>query len=437
MKVIREVRNPVRYSLWLMLFLTLCLLFAEHNSPVQTHNMDVDYMVNRQSGTLMRQLAYISIGALGFIGTYYTLILQRVRLRWNRTVTIVLGLLLSWSFLSLLWATAPAIAARRLFVLALMFLGAMGLALSWKRAEILKFMAWSSAIQITLGFVAELLYGYFTPWQSDYRFSGTLPGNREGYVCLVLTLSTLCLAHLNQRGRWFYLVLSGYGLVSLLLTRSRGGLLAFGSALVLYFLITLKIRERFLITLGIGTLALIVIISGVAPTLMSTLNRGGEGSDDFDGRGPLWEELLTYVDRRPLIGYGYENFWTIARIDDISSDQRWAITGAHSGYIESLLEIGWIGATLHMLTLLVCMGAGIRLFKRTGDYAYFLGAALCLIYLVGGLLEGILIIKASEISFYFAVSLCVMTVQTEQGPEDGAISSAENWSHAGRAARLA
>lgn len=407
-------RNPIGYSIPLLLFLTLCLIFAEHQSPVQVRNIDADSIVSGQSGTLMRELAYIALGIVGLIGTYFALVLQRTRLNWNRGVTLFLSLLLGWCFLSVLWAASSAITAKRLFVLSMIFIGAFGVVVSWTRAEVLKFMALSAFIQITLGFGAELSYGYFTPWQSTYRFSGTLPGNRQGYVCLVLILSTLCLIRMKERGRWFYQFLSVYGFVTLLLTRSRGDLLALASALVLYLLLTLKRQQRVLAAIGIGSLALMILISGFGPPLVSFLNRGGEGSEDFDGRAPLWDNLMTYAARRPFLGYGYENFWTIDRIDDISKDQGWAISGAHSAYIESLLEIGWIGASLHALVLLVCMGAAIRLFKRTGDYAYCLSAAFCLIYLVGGLLEGILITKASEISYYFAVLLCLMALQKEQ-----------------------
>ena len=36
------------------------------------------------------------------------------------------------------------------------------------------------------------------------------------------------------------------------------------------------------------------------------------------GRMPIWTELMRYVDRRPLTGYGYESFWTAENIEDLS-----------------------------------------------------------------------------------------------------------------------
>jgi len=109
--------NPVRYSIWLTLFLTVCLLLAEHN-VIWLHGVpDVDAKIAQLNGSLWRQFAYLAIGAVGLVGAYVTVLVQRVSLKWNRLVTTLLGLLLGWCVLSLLWAAAPTITAKRLLVL--------------------------------------------------------------------------------------------------------------------------------------------------------------------------------------------------------------------------------------------------------------------------------------------------------------------------------
>ncbi len=410
-----DKRNPIHYSIPLMLFLTVCLLFAEHQSAVQMHgNIDLDYLVSKQGGRLQRQLAYIAMGIVGLAGTWHVLRVRRPKLRWDLPLTIFLSLLLFWSFLSVVWTDTPETTARRLFVLFLLFLGAFGVALSWTKKQILDFMVYSSAIQITVGVVAELMFGYFTPWSSDYRFAGTLPWNSQGYVCLVLALSGLCRSRLEAKGLGWFPFLAAYGFVFLLLTRSRGGLVAFTIALVLYLMLTLNARQKLATFLAVGTIALMIITSGSGPAWLDFLNRGGEGSENFTGRAPLWDELMTYVHKRPLTGYGYEGFWTIDTIDDISGDQFWAIDNAHSSYVEGLLELGWIGMILHTVALLVGGVEGIKVFRRTNDYTSFLGASFCFVYLAGGVLEALFIVKPSQSSFYFAILLCVMAVQPQE-----------------------
>ncbi len=409
----RAPENPVRYSLPLLLVLTVCLLFAEHQSPVQMHEINLDDVVAKQSGRLTRELAYIALGLMGAVGSVYTIVLQRRRLRWQPAVATALVALLSWSALSLLWTDTPSTTGKRLFVLGLMFLGAFGIALSWKTDQILRFLALSSGLQIGVGVVAEIAHGYFTPWSADYRFAGTLPWNSQGYVCLTCALSSLCMARLTRRGRFGYSLLAAAGMLFLLLTRSRGGLIAFSLAAVLYAALTLDAKRRVCAALLTGCLALLLIMSGAGPVLAGLLNRGGEGMDTLTGRAPLWDELMTYAHQRPMTGYGYEGFWKVERIDDISGDQLWAIDQAHSGYIEGLLELGWIGATLHTLTLLVCFGAGAMLFRRGGDYVYFLTASFCLVYLIGGVIEALFVVKTSQSSFFFALLLCRLSVEPE------------------------
>jgi O-antigen ligase len=396
-----------------MLFLTICLLFAEHHTPLRSSDIDSDYLVAKQGGRFTREIAYIAMGLGGLIATYYALVVQRAKVRWNASVALFLGLLLGWTLFTLFWTDTPEITAKRLFVLGLMFLAASGVALSWTTTQILKFMALSSALQVAVGIAAEVLYGMFTPFSGDYRFGGTLTGNSQGYLCLICTLSAMCSARLKQPDRRLYQVIAAFGFIFLLLTRSRGGLLAFGLALVFYFYVTLTPTRKAMMILSVGSVVLLLIISGTGPKLIDFLDRGGEGAGNFTGREPLWEDLMTYVHQHPLAGYGYEGFWTVQRIDDISEDQGWSMAGAHSGYVEGLLELGWIGAILHTLALLVCMVAGVKLFRRTNDYVYVLGSSLCLVYLVGGFVEAILIVKASESSFIFAVLLCLLTARRE------------------------
>ena len=127
---------------------------------------------------------------------------------------------------------------------------------------------------------------------------------------------------------------------------------------------------------------------------------------------PLWQELLTYADRHFLLGYGYEGFWTTATIDDVSNHQHWQIDSAHSSYIESLLTLGIVGVTLHTLALLAGLIEGIRLYRRTRRLLFLLAAALCAVYLLGGTLEAILLIKPSPISFYVALLLALLCLPT-------------------------
>ena len=104
------------------------------------------------------------------------------------------------------------------------------------------------------------------------------------------------------------------------------------------------------------------------------------------GRVTIWPKLLHLVGHL-LIGVGYESFWLGYRLQDV-----WAITQgllineAHSGYVEILLTMGWVGATL--LGLLIAGGYQtiIRVYRRDPDVGS-LRLAWFLAVLITGLTE--------------------------------------------------
>ena len=410
-------KNPVRYSTPLLLLIAVCLLVAQHYPPAVVHGgMSSDYQVQQASGQLLRQIAYLTLGVLGVLGIHYGFRSKAARVTRNLRVILPITVLLAWCALSVLWSGIPMTAVKRIIVLGLMFLGSFGLAVSWTRLEVMKFIALSSALHLTIGVLAELSLGYFTVFAADYRFAGTLTANEQGYLCMVLAISSMCVAGmLTSQGKssWIYRLFSAYGVIFLLLTRSRGALMALGIAILFYFLLVMDGPKKVLAAFLIGTSILVLATTGGGAGIVDTLNRGGEGSGNFTGRAPLWTELMDYVDERPWLGSGYESFWTAETIDDVYKHQHWPIESAHSEYVESLLTIGIVGMTLHTLALVLGMIEGIRMFRSTRNLIFFLAASLCCIYLVGGFLEAILIVKPSPISFYLAMLFCVMMVQED------------------------
>lgn len=76
----------------------------------------------------------------------------------------------------------------------------------------------------------------------------------------------------------------------------------------------------------------------------------------LSGRDQLWGAILEMVNRRPLLGYGYEAFWYVKGQSSLPG-LVWNLIGwdaphAHNGLLEILLSLGWIGAGLFGLTFL-------------------------------------------------------------------------------------
>jgi exopolysaccharide production protein ExoQ len=414
---IHVTENPVRYSTPILLLLSCCLLFAQHYLPSVIHEgMSNDYQVAQSSGNFVRQIAYLVIGLIGILGVTYGRRLRKPIFAATYWLIVPVGMLLCWCLLSLLWSDMPLIATKRIVVIGLVFLGSFGLASSWESVDIVRFISLSSAIHVSIGFVSEVVSGYFTPASAIYRFGGTLTPNEQGYLCMMLATSSMCMRkmmRLRGMSTWLYSILAVYGVFLLLLTRSRGALVAFGIAILFYFFLVMRTQKKVLTVFLVGSFVIMLSVTGSGAKLVDALGRSGEGSENFTGRAPLWTELMDYVDERPWTGHGYESFWNAQTMDDVYRHQHWPVDSAHSEYVESLLTIGIVGMILHTIALLGGMIEGIRLFRTGHNVVFFLASVMCCVYLAGGYLEAILIVKASPISFYLALLLSSMMVRSQ------------------------
>ena len=397
-------RAQPRVSLQVMAGIVVSLLFfvAENYMPADVVNgSSEDLQVSKLQGSLVRQLAYPMIAGIGVW-------MMRTRIRTldrHSPVLIALGMLVAWCGLSMVWSQQPDVSLKRLIAYTLAMTGALGMVLAWTHTAVLRFIALSAAAQLTIGILAEMAFGFFTPWHADYRFAGTLHWNEQGFCCLVLVISALAASDADPRRRTLFRLLMLYGFVFLLLTKSRSSLLGVVVGLLLYVFITRPLYTRITLLLVTSTTALLVYMSGLWDTALTLLSRNGEGAESLTGRIPLWQEILTYVHQRPWTGYGYEDFWTPANVDYFSSEFHWSISAAHNGYLEALLTIGGVGLALQIAVLTTMIGRGVRQFATLRSPVFALAAALAVVFLIVGTLEAMVVVKLSPSSFYLALLL--------------------------------
>lgn len=86
----------------------------------------------------------------------------------------------------------------------------------------------------------------------------------------------------------------------------------------------------------------------------------------MSGRTDIWSDVLGIPDNR-LVGKGYETFWVGPRLQEVWAEFGMNINEAHNGYIEMLLNLGWIGVGL--LGILIATGYrnAIGAYRRDSD----------------------------------------------------------------------
>jgi exopolysaccharide production protein ExoQ len=96
-----------------------------------------------------------------------------------------------------------------------------------------------------------------------------------------------------------------------------------------------------------------IILIVLAPFLVTNFNSLltlfidlTESSETFWGRVENWSVFVNLMDSSPLIGEGYNSYWLGERSQILREMIRWGPTEAHSGYVETYLELGIIGLIL-------------------------------------------------------------------------------------------
>ena len=90
----------------------------------------------------------------------------------------------------------------------------------------------------------------------------------------------------------------------------------------------------------------VVVTYGVGGEALEAMGRNAT----LTGRTSIWQAVLSFVER-PMIGFGYENFWMGERLNAL---RRMGGNSAHNGYLEIYLNLGWIGVGL--LTAIILTG---------------------------------------------------------------------------------
>jgi O-antigen ligase len=378
---------------WLtFVFLAVLFFVAEHHMlvslPGNFTNPAATEAATVAEGSLSRQVAFSMFGLWGAVG----LMRHRLnRLTINGSLGWLILLYLALAFLSIAWAEDIVLTFRRLVILAMFCLGTMAVTKRFSLGDILRFAFFSTGVYLIIGLSTEFALGTFRPLERGYQFSGTLHPNFQGIDCAVLLFAALFDMKTAKRNQIFFHAMAVVAFVFLILTRSRSACASCAIALLFYWNLTLFTWRKFALVLCASLtlcLALLLVGDALFPTLRQGVLLGREDATtaSLSGRIPLWNQCFSYIGERPLLGYGYDAFWTPAHIFEFSAAQGWGIGGEHSAYVHLLLCQGVVGLVTYALILAIGIRRSFVLFRASGDAAYASACALLVFLLLDGLM---------------------------------------------------
>jgi len=405
--------NPANKTPW-VLFLVITVVFfitshdllrndnalfrtAEDFNPTQEEAMEI--LAAAETGQAYKAVTYV---AFGLFSALSLLAFQRFRPATIRGVYGRVALaFIAWCCLSLFWSFEYGITARKLAILVMLFIGAAAAAQRFRIQDIAWLVVFSGTIYLLIGIGSELYLGTLRPWVAGYRFSGTIHPNGQGMNCAILLLAALFLAAREERWRVPLLGIVVFAGVFLLLTKSRTPIGTIAAVIVLYGVLSLPGTLK----LAVGTLT--VVILGLIPIfqrlldsvlnalyLMGRTDIAGTEAKNLSGRADLWAQCWQYIQDAPVLGYGYNSFWTLENTQDIAEVIDWFSGSAHSVYLDLLLGLGFVGLILYLILLFGGIARFMAAHGRTNDPAYAFAAVLLMFSMVHGVMESAFLFPA-------------------------------------------
>lgn len=299
-----------------------------------------------------------------------------------------------------LWSDDPQLTVRRVLSLIVVSTLAVSIARFWDSREVLAGIIAAMVAMLTLSLGTELFFGVFTPFDPAYRFAGVSHPNDVAEVSGILLVSALVGSMAWPAWRTRLRAVAGLSVVCLLLTRSRGGTAAAATAVALLMAIRLRRARAVLAVASLAAIGAVVALYLFGDQIRDALSQAvlmgrtapHEGADvgTFTGRTELWSQLWRFVQYSPAIGYGYDSFWSPARMLEILARQGWVPGTAHSGYLDMLLSLGAVGLVPWLALLASAPPLLLRRYRLTQDPADLAGAVILPLIYVDMVIESAL-----------------------------------------------
>ena len=336
---------------------------------------------------------------------------------------------MGWCIASMLWSinVSYSIDAIGRYALGFVLLGIVFTAVRDRRAAILVCGAFclSAALSTTIGLVTNNTI--------DGRLVGTFADANEFAAFLVPALligAALASTAITPLRRMAFGLASLICALGIVLSGSRGGIVAIGAALLVWTIFGGRWRLRVLT----ASVAVIIVLVGyvniaaspATQTRIATITQGESfGSSAGTGRADIWRVGLRAYHDHPTKGSGIGTFTAatpryLARPGLVRRTDFFTETPkvAHNTYLHLLVEVGTVGLVLFGGILLACLVAVARaahLFKRAGDAKLELLSRTLLAGTVGILVADFFISGQYQRILWILLGLCVAMLGIARG----------------------
>ncbi len=265
----------------------------------------------------------------------------------------------------------------------------------------------------------DKIYGIYKP-QTATPFGSFV--NRHNFAAIIelliaLPLGMLFSGALRPDKRLIYVVAAALMGTALLLSESRGGLVALVAEILLIVILTTRLRgtKQLVLKAGLSILLLLAAVGGAifvgGDTSLTRFATGAASDDITSNRSQIWSVTVKVIGEYMPLGAGLGAFTqAYAKLDTSSGFER--VDQAHNDYLQVLADAGIVGLVIGALFLFWFFRESRRnvridnKFRRGIAVGAFAG---CFGILVHSAFDFVLHITAVSVMFLAVLSILVAT----------------------------
>ncbi|HKD23687.1 MAG TPA: O-antigen ligase family protein [Rhizomicrobium sp.] len=362
-----EWRRAMLPSILLAIALIYPLLISQLLTGDFLHPADFNGQINVEaSGANRLNQAF---WLLLFVSCAAAALMRRTRLGAQAVALWPLFLYLAWSVATLAWAVDPHVASRRL-ALQFCIVGAI-----WLPVAMIGSPTRVRRVVLYVLFYIVLLnaLGIAVIERTALGYAGIFGQKNALGAVTALGLVTF-LASLSARSQMDRIIaLIGVPLAAFLLVYSRSktsfilGLIVPALVYTIWFAArTLRIRPSYLVSTGmIFGFFVVAIFFGGGLRYQDVLTTFFHDAT-FTGRTEIWSFAWSNIVLKPYAGYGFNGFWGVGGGSAAMSSNNSLLVNilqSHNGYLDTLLETGFVGLGILVCFITVTVGHCSRLLR--------------------------------------------------------------------------
>ena len=358
-----------------------------------------------------------SIISYGFL--FIIIVTRGKRFFYIATIDISLLFLLLIVSFSFFWSTDPSesIYQSRLLLRSTLF--AIYFAMEYSPGQQIKLLSWAAGIIMILSFGNSILFpasgtqfiNGSMAWSGIYTHKQIL-GRQMGVAALSFIF------HIFNKKIKKIIAVTGLfcSIIILLLSQSKSGLLIILFSILIMFMYKFIVKQKNnRLLLSLIALVFVSILGCLISLNVEYMLVDVWGKDlEFNGRLPLWELCFDKISKQPWLGYGYKGFWNSQAGDYVLSNS-WAALlpefqdgtinfHAHNGFVDMLLEFGFLGLLIFLIHFLQSFKKIIDLliYSRAIEFLWML--QICCLLWITNLTESNIFFASNSLIWFLYVS---------------------------------